>query len=65
MALELIIAGIVAVYAAAMYALRRSYGPAIGGHPYRDPYGDAPAAWRSASSDRDKYESIRRAPGTR
>ena len=59
-----IIAAISGLYAVVMYALRRRRG-LPSSHPYRDPYGDAPGAWRSATSARDVHESLHRAPGTR
>jgi hypothetical protein len=64
MPFELIIAAVSGVYVVAMYVLRRRRD-LPGQHPYRDPYGDTPEAWRSATSARDPPEAIRRAPGTR
>jgi hypothetical protein len=59
-----IIAALSGLYVVVIYALRRHRGlPSQ--HPYRDPYGDAPGAWRSATSAREKAASLRRAPGTR
>src|SRR5436305_1451835 len=60
-----IIAALSGVYVAVLYALRRRRGDAISHHPYRDPYGDTPAAWRSTTSARDARDSLQRAPGTR
>jgi hypothetical protein len=59
-----IIAALSGLYVVVIYALRRRRGlPSQ--HPYRDPYGDAPGAWRSATSAHEAAESLRRAPGTR
>jgi hypothetical protein len=59
-----IIAALSGLYVVVIYALRRRRGlPSQ--HPYRDPYGDAPGAWRSATSAHQPAESLRRAPGTR
>ena len=44
--------------------LRRRRG-SINEHPYRDPYGDAPAAGRRRSPARDVTESLQSARGTR
>ena len=51
------------------FAFAHSYytrsGSAINQHPYRDPYGDAPGAWRKSSISHDPRASIHSARGTR
>jgi hypothetical protein len=42
-----IIGALIALYLIVVYALRTRRGGAISRHPYRDPYGDAPGAWRN------------------
>lgn len=44
---------------------QRSRRAGISRHPYRNPYGDAPAASRHGSPARDVEESIHPARGTR
>jgi hypothetical protein len=46
-------------------ALRARRGRAINQHPYRDPYGDAPGAWRQGALHGDPRASIQFARGTR
>ncbi len=48
-----------------VYSTYTRRGSAINQHPYRDPYGDAPGAWRKSSLDHDERASIHSAPGTR
>ena len=59
-----IIVALSVLYVVVIYALRRRRG-LLSQHPYRDPYGDTPGAWRSGSSARPAAESLSRAPGTR
>jgi hypothetical protein len=40
-------------------------GSGINQHPYRDPYGDAPGAWRKSSLSHDDRATIHSARGTR
>jgi hypothetical protein len=48
-----------------VYSLYTRRGSGINQHPYRDPYGDAPGAWRQSSLSHDERASIHFAPGTR
>ncbi len=48
-----------------VYSLYTRRGSAINQHPYRDPYGDAPGAWRKSSLSHDDRASINYARGTR
>ena len=59
-----IIAALSGVYLAVVYALRRRRG-FPNQHPYRNPYGDTPGAWRAATTARRADEYLHRAPGTR
>jgi hypothetical protein len=48
-----------------VYTLYTRRGSAINQHPYRDPYGDAPGAWRRSSLSHDDRASVDYARGTR
>ena len=48
-----------------VYSLHTRRGSGINQHPYRDPYGDAPGAWRVSSLSHDARASIHSARGTR
>jgi len=48
-----------------IYSLYTRRGSGINQHPYRDPYGDAPGAWRPSTIAHDPRASIYSAPGTR
>jgi hypothetical protein len=48
-----------------VYSTYTRRGSAINQHPYRDPYGDAPGAWRPSSLAHDERASIHSARGTR
>lgn len=48
-----------------VFSLYTRRGSAINQHPYRDPYGDAPGAWRRSSLAHDERASIQYARGTR
>jgi hypothetical protein len=56
---------IVLYFVATVYSLYTRRGSAINQHPYRDPYGDAPGAWRKSSLSHDERASIHYARGTR
>jgi hypothetical protein len=56
---------VVGYFAAVIFALYTRRGSAINQHPYRDPYGDAPGAWRKSSLSHDDRSSIEYARGTR
>jgi hypothetical protein len=51
------------LFLAVVFVLRSRQG--ISRHPYQDPYGDTPGAWRSQSPSRNVEEAIRSVPGTR
>jgi hypothetical protein len=56
----------IVVYAlVVVYSLYTRRGSAINQHPYRDPYGDAPGAWRKGTLSHDDRASIEYARGTR
>ncbi len=59
-----IITALSGLYLVVIYALRRRRG-LLSQHPYRNPYGDAPGAWRGGDSAADVRQALRRAPGTR
>lgn len=62
----LIFAGFaVAYFFVLAYSLYTRRGSAINQHPYRNPYGDAPGAWRKSSLSHDERASINYARGTR
>jgi hypothetical protein len=48
-----------------VHSLYTRRGSGINQHPYRDPYGDAPGAWRQSSLSHDERSSIDYARGTR
>ncbi len=48
-----------------VYSLYTRRGSAINQHPYRDPYGDSPGAWRQSSLSHDERASIEFARGTK
>jgi hypothetical protein len=56
---------IVVYFGVLVYSLYTRRGSAINQHPYRDPYGDAPGAWRGSSFSGDECATIRPARGTR
>ncbi len=56
---------IVFYFAVVVYSLYTRRGSGINQHPYRDPYGDAPGAWRQSSLSHDERASIDFARGTR
>lgn len=56
---------IVVYFAVVVYSLYTRRGSAINQHPYRDPYGDAPGAWRQSRLDHDARASIEYVRGTR
>jgi hypothetical protein len=56
---------VVAYFFVVANALYTRSGSGINQHPYRDPYGDAPGAWRPSSLSHDERASIHSAPGTR
>ena len=56
---------IVVYFAVVVYTLYTRRGSGINQHPYRDPYGDAPGAWRKSSLSHDPRASIQYARGTR
>ena len=56
---------IIVYFAVIVHALYTRRGSGINQHPYRDPYGDAPGAWRQSSLSHDERASIYFAPGTR
>jgi hypothetical protein len=56
---------IVLYFAAVVYSLYTRRGSAINQHPYRDPDGDTPGAWRRSSLSHDERASIQPARGTR
>jgi hypothetical protein len=56
---------IIVYFAVIVHALYTRRGSGINQHPYRDPYGDAPGAWRQSSLSHDERASIHFAPGTR
>jgi hypothetical protein len=56
---------IVVYFIVVVHALYTRSGSAINQHPYRDPYGDAPGAWRPSSLSHDPRASIEFARGTR
>jgi hypothetical protein len=56
---------IVVYFVVIVQSLYTRRGSGINQHPYRDPYGDAPGAWRRSSLSHDERASIHPAPGTR
>ena len=56
---------VVAYFFVLAWSLYTRGGSAINQHPYRDPYGDAPGAWRKSSLSHDERASINYARGTR
>jgi hypothetical protein len=48
-----------------VYSLYTRRGSGINQHPYRDPYGDQPGAWRTSSLSHDDRSSIEYARGLR
>jgi hypothetical protein len=48
-----------------VYSLYTRRGSAINQHPYRDPMGDAPGAWRPSSLSHDERSSIHYGRGLR
>ena len=56
---------IVLYFIVVVHSLYTRSGSAINQHPYRDPYGDAPGAWRRSSLSHDPRASIQFARGTR
>jgi hypothetical protein len=48
-----------------VYSMYTRTGSAINQHPYCDPTGDAPGAWRKSSLSHDPRASIHFARGTR
>ena len=56
---------IVAYFIVVVYSLYTRRGSGINQHPYRDPYGDAPGAWRKSTLSHDERASIQFARGTR
>jgi hypothetical protein len=62
----LIFAGFVVLFFFVIaYSLYTRQGSAINQHPYRDPYGDAPGAWRQSSLSHDERATIDYSRGTR
>ena len=62
----LIFAGFVVLFFFVVaFSLYTRRGSAINQHPYRDPYGDAPGAWRKSSLSHDERAPIDYARGTR
>ena len=56
---------IVVYFLVVVYSLYTRRGSGINQHPYRDPGGDAPGAWRKSSIAHDPRASIEYARGTR
>jgi hypothetical protein len=56
---------IVVYFVVLVHALYTRRGSGINQHPYRDPYGDAPGAWRRSTLSHDDRASIHYARGTR
>ncbi len=56
---------VVVYFGVVVYSLYTRRGSAINQHPYRDPYGDQPGAWRQSSLSHDERSSIDYARGTR
>ena len=56
---------IVVYFVVIVHSLYTRRGSGINQHPYRDPYGDAPGAWRQSSLSHDARASIHSASGTR
>jgi hypothetical protein len=56
---------VVGYFVVLVFSLYTRRGSAINQHPYRDPYGDAPGAWRASSLSHDERASIQFARGTR
>ena len=56
---------VVVYFVAVVYALYTRIGSGINQHPYRDPYGDSPGAWRKSSISHDPRASIQYARGLR
>jgi hypothetical protein len=62
----LILGLFIVVYAlVVVYSLYTRRGSAINQHPYRDPYGDAPGAWRKGTLSHDDRASLEYARGAR
>ena len=56
---------VVVYFTVVVYTLYTRIGSGINQHPYRDPYGDAPGAWRKSSISHDPRASIQYARGLR
>ena len=56
---------VVLYFLVVVYSLYTRRGSGINQHPYRDPYGDAPGAWRKSSLSHDDRATIHSARGTR
>ncbi len=56
---------VVGYFIVLVFSLYTKRGSAINQHPYRDPHGDAPGAWRTSSLSHDERATIRSARGTR
>jgi hypothetical protein len=56
---------VVFFFFALVFSMYTRTGSAINQHPYRDPYGDAPGAWRQSSLSHDERASIHFADGLR
>ena len=56
---------VVLYFTVVVYTLYTRRGSGINQHPYRDPYGDAPGAWRKSSISHDPRASIQYARGLR